>query len=332
MKSDFRKWYAGKKVLITGGLGFLGSNLAYALVESGAKVTIVDALLEPYGGNVFNVDEISDKLQIEIADIRDTAAMKRVIPGHDLMFNLAAQVSHVDSMTEPLNDYDINVRGNLNVLEIARRENPALKIVYAGTRGQYGRLKQFPVNESAPRFPVDIYGTNRDAGERFHMMYGNLYGLKVTSIRINNTYGPRHQMKHGKYGILNWFIRLAMDSETIKVFGDGKQLRDYNYVDDVTDAFLVTGASGEADGESFNLGSGNAVEFIDMVKKIIEVVGSGRYELIPWPKERKEVEVGDYFADYGKIQKKFSWKPKVEVENGLRATVDFYREYSEKYW
>ena len=332
MKSDFRKWYAGKKVLITGGLGFLGSNLAHALVESGAKVTIVDALLEPYGGNIFNVDEIRDRLQIEMADIRDTTAMKKIIPGHDLMFNLAAQVSHVDSMTEPLNDYDINVRGNLNVLEIVRRENPALKIVYGGTRGQYGKLKQFPVNESAPRFPVDIYGVNRDAGERFHMMYANLYGLKVTSIRINNTYGPRHQMKHGKYGILNWFTRLAMDNETIKVFGDGKQLRDYNYVDDVTDAFLMTGASEEADGESFNLGSGNAVRFIDTVKKIIEIVGSGKYELIPWPKERKEVEVGDYFADYGKIQKKLGWEPEVRFEDGLKATVDFYGKYRGKYW
>jgi len=332
VKQEFENYYSGKKVLITGGLGFLGSNLAHSLLRLGAKVTIVDALLAAFGGNLFNIEGVKTKLQLEIADIRDAKVMKKLIAGQDLMFNLAAQVSHVDSMKDPLLDYDINISGNLNILEIARSENPHIKIVYAGTRGQYGKLSHLPADEKAPRFPVDIYGVNKDAGERFHLIYGNLYGLRTTSIRINNTYGPRHQMKHAKYGILNWFIRLAMDGETLKVFGDGEQLRDYNYVDDVTEAFLLVGASEIANGEAFNLGSGKGVKFIDMVKKIIEVAGSGRYESIPWPKDRKEVEVGNYFADYAKIQKELGWKPKVELEEGLKLTVDFYRKHGGQYW
>ena len=332
MKQEFENYYSGKKVLITGGLGFLGSNLAHSLLRLGARVTIVDALLAAFGGNIFNIEGIKTKLQIEIADIRDSKVMKKLIPGQDLMFNLAAQVSHVDSMKDPLLDYDINISGNLNILEIARSENPHIKIVYAGTRGQYGKLSHLPADEQAPRFPVDIYGVNKDAGERFHLIYGNLYGLRTTSIRINNTYGPRHQMKHAKYGILNWFIRLAMDGETLKVFGDGEQLRDYNYVDDVTEAFLLVGASEIANGEAFNLGSGKGVKFIDMVKKIIKVAGSGRYESIPWPKDRKEVEAGNYFADYAKIQKELGWKPKVALEEGLKLTVDFYRKHGGQYW
>ncbi len=332
MKQELEEYYSGKKVLITGGLGFLGSNLAHALVKLGAKVTIVDALLAPFGGNIFNVEGIKTELRVEIADIRDTEVIRRLIPGQDLMFNLAGQVSHVDSMTDPLRDYDINIRGNLNILEIARKENPHIKIVYAGTRGQYGKLAHLPVDEKAPRFPVDIYGVNKDAGERFHLIYKSLYGLRTTSIRINNTYGPRHQMKHAKFGILNWFIRLAMDGQTIKVFGDGSQLRDYNYVDDVTDAFLTVGATEKVNGEAFNLGSGYAVKFLDMVKRIIEVSASGRYEFVPWPKTRKEVEVGGYLADYSKIQKELGWKPKVELEEGLKLTVDFYRKHRTQYW
>ncbi len=332
MKQELEEYYSGKKVLITGGLGFLGSNLAHALVKLGAEVTIVDALLAPFGGNIFNVEGIKTELRVEIADIRDTEVIRRLVPGQDLMFNLAGQVSHVDSMTDPLRDYDINIRGNLNILEIARKENPHIKIVYAGTRGQYGKLAHLPADEKAPRFPVDIYGVNKDAVERFHLIYKSLYGLRTTSIRINNTYGPRHQMKHAKFGILNWFIRLAMDGQTIKVFGDGSQLRDYNYVDDVTDAFLTVGASEKANGEAFNLGSGYAVKFLDMVKRIIEVSASGRYEFVPWPKTRKEVEVGDYLADYSKIQKELGWKPKVELEEGLKLTVDFYRKHRTQYW
>ncbi|OIN98369.1 NAD-dependent epimerase, partial [Candidatus Desantisbacteria bacterium CG1_02_49_89] len=240
--------------------------------------------------------------------------------------------SHIDSMTDPLLDVDINCRGNIIFLEACRRLNPSVKIIYAGTRGQYGRVKYVPVDEEHPLNPTDVYGVNKTAGEKYHFLYANSYGLKVCSLRVNNSYGPRHQMKHGKYGILNWFIRLAMEGGIIKVFGDGTQLRDFNYVDDVTSAFIAAGASERSEGKIYNLGSGVPVRFIELVEKILKTVGSGRMEKVPWPKERKDIEAGDYVASYEKIEKELGWKPATGLDEGLRRTVEYYRKYRDKYW
>lgn len=328
----YRNYYSGKRVMVSGGLGFLGSNLIDALVTMNSRVLIVDALLEPYGGNLFNVEHIREKVDIDFSDIRDCEAMTGLVKGQDIIFNLAAQVSHIDSMKDPMEDYQINIRGNLSILEACRRANPDVKIVYAGTRGQYGKLDSLPISENRERKPLDIYGVHKDTGERYHFIYSQLYGLRSTSLRINNTYGPRHQMKHGKYGILNWFIRLALDDQTIRVYGDGSQLRDYNYVDDVTAAFLIAGAEESVNGEAFNLGSGTPVEFLSMVKLIIKLAGSGKFELVPWTNERKRIEVGDYLADFTKIEKSAGWKPCVKIEEGLAVTIDYYRRYREHYW
>ncbi len=338
----YKEFYKGKRVMVTGGLGFLGSNLAHQLLKLGSEVLIVDPMLELYGGNLFNIEEIKDDLKVDYSDIRERDSMDRLVPGQDLIFNLAAQVSHLDSMKDPFTDYEINVKGNLNVLEACRKFNPEVKLIYAGTRGQYGKVEELPVKEELKKNPLDIYSINKDAGESFHLLYNHLYGLRTTSLRINNTYGPRHQMKHNKYGILNWFVRLALDKETIKVYGDGSQIRDYNYVDDVTESFLLVGASDKANGESFNLGSGKRVKFIDLVKLIIKVAGTGqpeadpplaeRYKLIPWDKERKGIDVGDFLADYSKIEKLLGWSPKVNLEEGLKQTVDFYRKNKSYYW
>ena len=291
-------FYKDKKILITGGLGFLGSNLATSLVNLGAKVTLFDAMLPLYGGNFFNIEEIKNKVKVIITDIRDKDRIEEAVKEKDIILHIAAQTSHIDSMTDPLLDVDINCRGNIIFLEACRKFNPEVKIIYAGTRGQYGRVEYTPVDEKHPLNPTDIYGVNKTAGEQYHFIYARSYGLKVSSLRINNTYGPKHQMKHGRYGILNWFIRLAMDGETIKIFGEGNQLRDFNYVDDVTDAFLKAGASEVSNGKVYNLGSGNPVKFIDLVKKIIEIAGSGKLENVPWPKDRKDIETGDYVASY----------------------------------
>ncbi|MCE1246846.1 MAG: GDP-mannose 4,6-dehydratase [Firmicutes bacterium] len=327
--SDF---YRGKKILITGGLGFLGSNLAIALVKLGAEVTIQDALLELYGGNTFNIEPIKDKVELHISDIRDEASVNWLVKGKDLIFHIAAQTSHVDSMTDPFSDLDMNCRGSLILLEACRRFNPAAGIVYCGTRGQYGRLEHIPVSEDHRMNPTDIYGVNKMAAEMYHFIYHRVHNIRSVSLRVNNTYGPRHQMKHGKYGILNWFIRLAMDNGTIKVFGEGSQMRDYNYVDDVTRAFIMSAACDEAWGKAFNLGSGKPVAFIDMVRIILSSAGSGKMEQVPWPKDRADIEVGDYIADFNLIEKVCGWKPEVMFDQGLKETVEFYNKHREIYF
>lgn len=325
-------FYENKKILITGGLGFLGSNLAISLVRAGAGVTLLDAMLPLYGGNLFNIEEIKDKVEVIIGDIRDSELLGEVVRGKDLIFHIAAQTSHIDSMVDPFLDVDINCRGNIVFLESCRKFNPGVKIIYAGTRSQYGRVEYTPVDEMHPLNPADIYSVNKTAGEQYHFVYARSYGIRVSSLRINNTYGPRHQMKHGRYGILNWFIRIALEGGTIKVFGDGTQMRDYNYIDDVTDAFLRAGSSGNADGKIYNLGSGEPVRFIDLVNKIIKIAGSGRVEMVPWPEERKGIETGDYIASFEKMKNELGWQPKIPLDEGLRRTVAYYRKYKDRYW
>jgi UDP-glucose 4-epimerase len=325
-------FYKNKKILITGGLGFLGSNLAVRLVNSGAKVTLLDAMLPLYGGNFFNVEEIKKKIKVIVADIRDKEKVEKAVKGKDLIFHIAAQTSHIDSMTDPFLDMDINCRGNIIFLESCRKFNPEVKIIYAGTRAQYGRVEYTPADEKHPFNPTDIYGVNKTAGEQYHFIYSRICGIRVASLRINNTYGPKHQMKHALYGILNWFIRLAMDGQAIKVFGEGNQLRDFNYAQDVVAAFLKAGESKNADGKIYNLGSGKPIKFIDLVKKIVEITGSGRIEYVPWPKDRKDIETGDYVASYEKIKNELGWQPEVSLEEGLKKTVEFYRKYRKKYW
>jgi len=326
------EFYDKKNILITGGLGFLGSNLAVSLVSRGAKVSVFDAMLPLYGGSLFNIKDINDKVDVIIGDLRDEAVLGKAVKDKEIIFHIAAQTSHIDSMTDPLLDVDINCRGNIIFLEACRRLNPSVKIIYAGTRGQYGRVKYVPVDEEHPLNPTDVYGVNKTAGEKYHFLYANSYGLKVCSLRINNSYGPRHQMKHGKYGILNWFVRLAMEGGTIRVFGDGTQLRDFNYVDDVTDAFLRAGSDKKAEGKIYNLGSGEPIKFISLVQKIINVVGKGKIEKVPWPKERKDIETGDYVADFSRIRNELGWQPLTDLDSGLRQTVGFYGKYKEEYW
>jgi UDP-glucose 4-epimerase len=325
-------FYQNKKAAITGGLGFLGSNLAIELVRLGAKVRLIDPMFPLYGGNLFNIEEIKDRVEVHLKDIRDGEAMRALVRDQDVIFHIGNQTSHIDSMTDPFLDVDINCRGNLVFLEACRHQNPDVKIVYAGTRAQYGRLESVPVSENHRMNPTDIYGVNKHAGEQYHHIYHQVYGLRTVSLRINNTFGPHHQMKHSKYGILNWMIRLAMDGETIPIFGEGDQLRDFNYVDDVTRAFLLAGSNPKTDGEAYNLGSGNPVSFRQIMEKVIDIAGSGEIQFIPWPDDRKRIETGDYVADFSKIRAELGWQPEVPFEKGMEKTIAFYRKYKKYYW
>src|SRR3989338_5093518 len=320
------KSYKGVKVLITGGLGFIGSTLAIRLAGEGAKIVIVDSLIPGYGGNLFNINPVKDKVRVIIADVRDTGQMNKLVGGQDLIFNLAGTLSHVDSMRDPMTDLEINCRAQLSLLESVRKYNPDVRIVFAGTRNQYGKAKYLPVDEDHPQEPTDINGINSIAAEKYHLMYTKVYGIKTVSLRMTNTYGPRHQMKHSRQGVLNWFLRLLMEEEEIKLYGGGKQIRDVNYIDDVVGALLTVGAAKRGWGEAYNLG-GAGVSLYDFVQKAIKINGRGKVKTVPFPNARKKIEVGDYIASYEKITKTYGWKPQVSLDAGIKKTFEYYRKY-----
>ncbi len=326
------KAFQGKKVLVTGGLGFIGSNLAIRLVALGAKVTIVDNMMPRLGGNLFNVKEIMDQIQINFSDVRDEHSMDYLVKDQDFIFHLAGQVNHVDSIRNPIQDLDINCRGTLVLLESCRKYNRKVRIVFSGTRGEYGASVRLPVGEDHPTNPKGIYAVTNLSAEKMVLVYDDVHKISGTCLRITNTYGPRHQMAHDEYGVLNWFVRKAIDDEMIPVFGDGHILRDFLYVDDLVECFLQVATHPEARGEVFNVGTGLPISFLDLAKKIVEIAGTGRVAFTEFTKERKEVEPGDYYTDISKIKRIVGWEPKVNLENGLQRTIEFYRQYKKEYW
>jgi UDP-glucose 4-epimerase len=322
-----RETYEGKRVLITGGLGFIGSNLARSLVPLGADVLLVDSLIPDYGGNLFNIDGIESRVKVNIADVRDANGMQYLVSGQDVLFNLAGQVSHVDSMTDPMTDLEINCKSQLSILEACRKVNPGIRIVYASTRQIYGKPVRLPADEDHPVHPTDVNGINKASGEMYHRIYGEVYGLRTTSLRLTNTYGPRQLLKHNRQGFAGWFIRRVVLGEEILLYGDGEQKRDFNYVDDVVEAFLSAGGSDESQGDVFNLGAKPPTSLREFIEILYEVAGEKpNYRLVPFPEERRRIDIGDFYTDYGKIQKKLGWEPRVTLREGVRRTLSFYRE------
>jgi len=320
-----------KKILITGGLGFIGSNLAIKLVNLGASVEIYDALIKNFGGNTFNIEPVKDNLKITIADLRETLKTEKSVKNKDFIFNLAGNLSHIDSMKDPFMDTDINCRAQLCLLEACRKYNPKVKIVFAGTRNQYGKALYMPVDEKHLQEPTDINGINSMAAEKYHLLYSRIYKIPAVSIRMTNTFGPRHQMIHSRQGVLNWFIRLLIDSKQVELFGDGMQLRDVNYIDDVVDALLLVATSRKTVGQVYNLG-GNPVTLNDFVKAIIDKLGYGAYKTVRFPKERASIEIGSYVADISKIKEDLGWEPKVHMDVGIKNTIDYYLKNKKHYW
>lgn len=324
--------YADRKILITGGLGFIGSNLARTLVKQGAEVTLVDSLIPQYGGNPFNIADIRDKVSVNICDVRDSHAMEYLLKGQDYLFNLAGQTSHMDSMSDPQADLAINATAQLSILEACRKINPDIKIVFASTRQLYGKPDYLPVDETHPIRPADVNGINKLAGEWYHLLYNNIYGIRACALRLTNTYGPRMRVKDARQTFLGIWIRLLLEGRPIKVFGDGLQLRDFNYVDDCVDALLLAGASEQANGKIYNLGSTEVISLKDLAEKMISLRFGGSYELVPFPSERKAIDIGDYYSDFSLISSELDWSPKICMDHGLGETIHYYKSHSDQYW
>ena len=327
---DHRDFYRDRRVLVTGALGFIGSNLCRTLADLGAKVLAVDSLLPDYGGNLFNLSGYEDKVRINIADVRGHG-MNYLVRDQDVLFNLAGQVSHIDSMTDPFTDLEINCRSQLWILEAVRQNNPEVKIVYAGTRQVYGKPIRLPVDETHPLNPSDVNGINKISGELYHLVYHSVYGIRASSLRLTNTYGPRQLIRHSRQGFIGWFIRQVVMGETIQLFGDGTQKRDFDYVDDVVDAFLRAGAMDAADGQVFNLGGDEPVSLLELAKTMVEIAGAGAYAFTPFPPERKRIDIGDFYADTTKIRNALGWAPRVKLREGLQRTIDYYRRHRDRY-
>jgi len=324
--------FAGRKALVTGGMGFIGSNLAIELARAGAEVTVVDAMIPGYGGNLFNVAPVRDAVTLNFADIRDANTMNYLIRGQDFVFHLAGQVDHVLSLTDPFPDIDMNIRGTAVVMEACKKHNPGARVIYTGTRGQYGPAVKLPVDESAPTSPKGIYEISRLSAEKIVQVYHDIHGVRSVLLRLTNVYGERAQMRHSRYGVVNWFVRLAIDGDAIQVFGDGSILRDYLYVGDCVRALLQCAACDAAYGEVFNVGVDRPTTFVELAETLIAVAGSGSWQFAPFSPERKAQEPGDYYSDIGKIRRLVGWSPTVGLEEGLRRTVDYYRRHRSEYW
>jgi UDP-glucose 4-epimerase len=329
---DLHEFYQGKSVLITGGLGFIGSNLAIELVNLGSRVTIVDNMLPRQGGNLFNIDPVKDKVRINFSDVRNQLSMNHLVKDQDVIFHLAGQVNHVDSMRNPVLDLEINCHGTLTLMQALKNYNRDAVVVYTGTRGEYGSSVKLPVNENHPTNPKGLYAVTNLAAEKMILVYHEIYKIPAVCLRITNTYGPRHQMMHDEYGVFNWFIKKAMDNEALPVFGDGSIIRDFLYVEDLVECVLVSAAAKEAIGEVFNVGSGIPVSFREIAEKIVGVIGKGSYRFTEFTRERAEVEPGDYWADITKITQATGWMPKVPLDEGIARTYAFYSTCRDRYW
>jgi len=320
------------KVLITGGLGFIGSSLARRLVELEAQVTLVDSLIPEYGGNFFNIHDIQDQVTVNITDVRDPYAMKYLIQGQNYLFNLAGQTSHLDSMKDPQTDLAINASAQLSILETCRHHNPEIKLIFASTRQLYGKPDYLPVDETHPIRPVDVNGINKLAGEWYHLLYNNVYQIRSCALRLTNTYGPGMRVKDARQTFLGIWIRNLIEGKPILVYGDGTQLRDFNYVDDVVDALLLAAIQPEADGEVFNLGSREYINLKDLAQMLVDFYPTGKYEVVPFPTDLKAIDIGDYYSDYTKAEKRLGWSPKITLKEGLERSLAFYAEHHTHYW
>jgi UDP-glucose 4-epimerase len=329
--TGYRAAFAGARVMITGGLGFIGATLAERLVALGSEVLLVDSLVPEYGGNLFNIAGVRDRVTVNISDIRDVHGLRFLLQGQDYLFNLAGQTSHLDSMADPVTDLEINCRAQLTLLEACRAVNPRITVVFASTRQIYGKPDYLPVDEKHALHPVDVNGVNKMAGEAYHILYHDVYGLPATALRLTNTYGPRMRIKDARQTFVGVWLRAVLEDRPFEVWG-GEQLRDFTYVDDAVEAMLLAGASEAANGQVFNIGATEPVSLRGVCELLIEAAGCGSFKLVPFPADRKAIDIGSIYVDDAKIRRVLGWAPRVGLQEGLQRTVDFFRAHREHYW
>jgi UDP-glucose 4-epimerase len=322
--------YAGKRVLVTGGLGFIGSNLALALAQHGAEVTLLDALLPAYGGQLLNVEPIRDRVRISLSDLRDADRLRDVVAGQEMIFALAGQMSHLRSMRDPVTDLEINCHSQLSLLECCRAVNPEAALVLASTRQVYGRPQYLPVDEAHPTLPVDVNGVHKLAAEMYYRLYWQVHGLRTVTLRLTNTYGPRMDLSSPDKGVLGVFLRQALTGETLRVYGSGEQRRDFTYVDDVVEALLLAGICEQVTGKAFNLGHPQPYSLLAFARLLQTLTGC-RYECIPFPEDQRAIDIGDYWGDFSRFHTLTGWNPAVNLGDGLQRTVAFFRAHAEHY-
>ncbi|MCK4668010.1 NAD-dependent epimerase/dehydratase family protein [Candidatus Dependentiae bacterium] len=315
-----------EKILILGGSGFIGSNLVNYLIENNVKhITVVTEKIDERVS--YNLGDLKDKIRVIEADIRYEKEIEKLVKDHTLIFNFAAQSGAVNSTEKPFLNLDINGKGVLNLLNACRNNNTSAKVIFLSSRLVYGIVDRIPVKESQPLNPGNIYSIHKILGEYYMQLYAKLYGIKTIILRLTNPYGPRQPFWQSEYGIINYFIYLAMKDEELKIFGDGKQLRDYIYIDDLTKVLITIACANYKPGAIFNLGSGKGVKLIDMARAVCKIIGRGRVKKVPWPKLYKKVETGDFVSDISKIKNSFSWIPEVDLEPGIKKTVDFIKNH-----
>lgn len=324
--------FKGQPVLVTGGAGMLGSSLVVRLAQMGAKVRVLDAMLPDYGGNLFNLSDVRDRIEWIQGDIRDSECLRKALEGIRTVFNLAAQVSYIDSNVNMEKDLEINCLGQIRLLEECRKLPDLPRVVFSSSRFVYGRIERNPVDELHPLNCLSIYGIHKLAGEKYHRFYFDRYGLPTVALRIANPYGPRQQMKHSNYGILNWFIRLGLDGKPLTVYGKGQQQRDYIYVEDLVEAALAAAVSPDAPGQVYNVGSGTGVSFREMAEEVARQIPGVAVTEVEWNPSRYFVETGDYISDITKIGKEIGWKPRVSLKEGISRTIAYYRKFGNHYW
>lgn len=323
--------FAGRSVLVTGGLGFIGSNLAIELVRLGARVTVLDSLIPVHGGNLFNVAPVHDHVTVNVSDMRDADSLNILVQERDYIFHLAGQVSHGDSMRDPQLDLGVNAVSTINLVEACRHHNPTARLVYTSTRQVYGVPSSLPVREDHPTTPVDVNGINKLAAEYYHLLYDSVYGIQSSVLRLTNTYGPRQQIRNDRQSFIGIMIRQALRGEELRIFGTGEQIRDFNYVDDVVEALLLAATTDACQGRVWNLGAPDHYSLLDFVSILSELC-EVRYTRVPFPEDRKLIDIGDYYGDYSAFAEATGWQPQVGLREGLERTLEDMRAHAEIYW
>ncbi len=330
MSANFEAVFSGQRALVSGGLGFIGSHLARRLVELGARVSIVDNRDPLSGANYFNIADIEKQIRLIPADVNDQKQMEPLLDSHQFLFQLAAQTSHLGSMQDPRKDLEANAVAQLTALEFCRMHNPGIRIIFASTRQIYGRSQYLPVDESHPCAPVDFNGVSKLAGDLYHVIYHRNYDMWTSVLRLTNVYGPHMRIKDARQNFIGWWFRQLLEGDEIQVYGEGRQIRDPNYVDDAVDALLLCAAHPSARGQVYNLGS-EPVNLLALAQLMIEVNGGGTYRLAPFPDELKQIDIGDYCGDYTKIRTSLGWVPRTALRDGIERTFAFYRQNRNHY-